>query len=227
MFNKTVIALALFNLLTLTNRGQSTSLTTNDLLTTENRELFPVEIASTEISPYDSIFRSISEQEGTDWRLLCAMAYHESRFLPDVVSRCGARGIMQVMPHVARQFDVSAEQLNNVEDNIYVANRVMVLIDQMLRLPATTPEEDRLKMSLAAYNCGIGRVLDARRLARSCGENAESWEVVAQCLRRMNNPEYYQMDVVKYGRFTGAGETLAYVSNVVDHYEDYCLLAMR
>ncbi len=224
MFNKTLIALALLNLLSLTGNTAtlSTSIETKDVETIQNQWESIVEI-----SPYDNLFRSICEREGNDWRLLCAMAYHESRFQPDVVSHCGARGIMQVMPHVARQFDVTAEQLSNVEENIYVANRVITLIDSMLKLPASATNEDRMKLTIAAYNCGIGRVADARRLARSFGEDSTKWEVVSDYLRKMNEPEYYQLDAVKYGRFTGAGQTLAYVKNVTNHYDSYCLLAMR
>ncbi|MFI3280773.1 MAG: transglycosylase SLT domain-containing protein [Rikenellaceae bacterium] len=223
MFNKTLIILAFLNLL---------SFTTNTVSST-SRPIQESEIVHTkwettiEISPYDNLFRSLSEAQGNDWRLLCAMAYHESRFQPDVVSHCGARGILQVMPHVARQFNVSAEQLSNVEDNIIVANKVMALIEDMLKLPASTPNDDRLKLTLAAYNCGVGRVADARRLARSFGENNTSWEVVAKYLQKMDSPDYYQLDAVKYGRFTGADQTLAYVRNVVNHYNNYCLLAMR
>ena len=62
------------------------------------------------ISPYDHVIRNISEREGNDWRLMSAIAYHESRFTADIVSRRGARGLMQIMPAVARQFDVVSEE---------------------------------------------------------------------------------------------------------------------
>ena len=63
------------------------------------------------ISAYDNLIRSISEQEGHDWRLMSAIAYHESRFTPDITSRSGARGLMQIMPSVARQFDVPVTEV--------------------------------------------------------------------------------------------------------------------
>ena len=52
------------------------------------------EIAHT-ISVYDELIRSVSEEEGYDWRLMSAIAYHESRFSPDIVSKRGAAGLMQ------------------------------------------------------------------------------------------------------------------------------------
>lgn len=44
---------------------------------------------------------------------MSAIAYHESRFTPDITSRSGARGLMQIMPSVARQFDVPTEEVAN------------------------------------------------------------------------------------------------------------------
>ena len=71
------------------------------------------------ISPYDHVIRNISEREGNDWRLMSAIAYHESRFKADIVSRRGARGLMQIMPAVARQFDVASEEaLLDPETNV-------------------------------------------------------------------------------------------------------------
>ena len=70
------------------------------------------------ISVYDDLIRRISEQEGHDWRLMSAIAYHESRFTPDIVSRRGARGLMQIMPSVARQFDVPADRVADPESNV-------------------------------------------------------------------------------------------------------------
>ena len=43
-----------------------------------NRSLLPE--GSYVISAYDDVIRHISEQEGNDWRLMSAIAYHESRF---------------------------------------------------------------------------------------------------------------------------------------------------
>ncbi len=227
MFNKTLIILAFLNLFTLTTNSVSSLSRQPHEIETEVFDIAAKVESQVKISPYDNIFRSLCEEHGNDWRLLSAMAYHESRFQPDAVSHCGARGIMQVMPKVARQFDVSTEQLSNVEDNIYVANRLMTLIEESLKLPSSTTSSDRLKLTLAAYNCGVGRIADARRLAKHFGEDSTSWSVVANYLTKMNEPEYYQNTAVKYGRFRGAGQTLAYVRNVIDHYDDYCLLAMR
>lgn len=123
------------------------------------------------ISAYDNIIRNISEKEGHDWRLMSAIAYHESRFTPDITSRSGAKGLMQIMPSVARQFDVPAGDMANPETNIWLANKLMSKIKSTLRFPAGTSDKDRMSIILACYNSGIGHVNDARRLARVNGED--------------------------------------------------------
>ena len=178
------------------------------------------------ISAYDNIIRNISEKEGHDWRLMSAIAYHESRFTPDITSRSGAKGLMQIMPSVARQFDVPAGDMANPETNIWLANKLMSKIKSTLRFPAGTSDKDRMSIILACYNSGIGHVNDARRLARVNGEDPNSWEVVARYLQLKAQPEYYENEVVKCGRFTGSRQTLAYVNDVIGRYDKYCRVAV-
>jgi len=179
------------------------------------------------ISAYDAIIRNISEQEGNDWRLLSAIAYHESRFRADLVSRKGARGLMQIMPSVARYFNVPAEKSAEPATNVWLANKLLLKLAGSFRFSAETPADDRLSMILAAYNGGLGHVQDARRLARYYGENPDSWEVVARYLTLKSDPAYYGCEVVECGRFTGSGHTLAYVNDVMGRYEKYCRMVAR
>lgn len=179
------------------------------------------------ISVYDNLFRNISEREGNDWRLLSAIAYHESRFMPALHSKQGARGIMQIMPSVARQFKVAPEQMTDLRTNIWLANRLISTLSAMMRIPESTPEADRLGLLLAAYNGGIGHVSDARRLARAYGDDPNSWEDVARYLALKADPAYYEHEVVRNGRFTGYKQTIAYVDNVRSSYARYCRRVAR
>ena len=130
------------------------------------------------ISPYDHVIRNISEREGNDWRLMSAIAYHESRFTADIVSRRGARGLMQIMPAVARQFDVvSEEALLDPETNVLLANKVWNRIDSTLDLPAGISEKDRMRLILACYNGGIGHVKSR------CSSRSEEQREVRQIYR--------------------------------------------
>ena len=100
------------------------------------------EIAHT-ISVYDELIRSVSEEEGYDWRLMSAIAYHESRFSPDIVSKRGAAGLMQIMPAVARQFNVTGDRLLDPETNVRLAAQVLSKIDAGLHFAPGTPDDDR------------------------------------------------------------------------------------
>ena len=178
------------------------------------------------ISPYDHLMRSISEESGNDWRLISAIAYHESRFTPDIVSHRGACGLMQIMPAVARQFNItSSEELFDPETNIRVGNQVLNQIYTSLRLPAEVPQKDRMSLALACYNGGIGHVDDARRLARVNGEDPNSWEVVSRYLDLKADSTYYESDVVRCGKFTGSEQTRAFVDDVMSRYDKYCSMA--
>ena len=76
---------------------------------------------------------------------------------------------MQIMPAVARQFNVTGDRLLDPETNVRLAAQVLSKIDAGLRFAPGTPDDDRMSIILAAYNGGIGHVNDARRLARSHG----------------------------------------------------------
>ena len=228
MLKKTVLTFAFLTILT-TFYGFNAHFgtpVTDDVLNAETDYAPHVE-ESFVISAYDNLIRRISEQEGHDWRLMSAIAYHESRFTPDITSRSGARGLMQIMPSVARHFEVPLDRVSDPETNVWLANKLMTEIQSMLRLPAGISEKDRMSIVLASYNSGIGHVNDARRLARQYGEDPNSWEVVARYLALKAQPEYYESEVVKCGRFTGSRQTLAYVDDVIGRYDKYCRIAGR
>ncbi|MCL2560839.1 MAG: transglycosylase SLT domain-containing protein [Rikenellaceae bacterium] len=177
------------------------------------------------ISPYDDVFRSVAEREGLDWRLLSAIAYHESRFMPHVISHSGARGIMQIMPVVARNFDVPVESITDTETNVMLAAWLLKAIENAMRLPANLPDHDRIGIIVGCYNAGIGHISDARRLARKYGRCADTWRDVAHFLRLKSYPEYYCDEVVRSGAYASGRQTSAFVRNVLEQYEDYRILA--
>ena len=177
------------------------------------------------ISAYDDLMQRIGEEEGQDWLLMSSIAYNESRFQNDLVSRSGAIGIMQIMPIVGKQFNVSKVDIAEPETNIRLAVMLLGKLEAMLKMPASTPQSDRISIILASYNGGIGHVFDARRLARNNGENPNSWEVVARYLRAKADPAVYESELVRNGRFTGSKQTEAYVKNVMSRYDYYRKMA--
>ena len=177
------------------------------------------------ISEFDGLMRRIGKEEGQDWLLMSAIAYNESRFQEDLVSCQGAIGLMQIMPIVGKQFNVEKEDIADTETNIRLAGKLLSKIESTLKLAPSTSRNDRLSIILACYNGGIGHVSDARRLARSNGEDYNSWEVVARYLQQKAKPEVYESELVRYGKFTGSKQTEAYVREVMKRYDMYRRIA--
>lgn len=173
------------------------------------------------ISSYDAMMRRIGEEEGQDWLLMSAIAYNESRFKEDLTSKQGAIGLMQIMPIVGRQFNVDKELIADPETNIRLAGKLLRQIEKTLKMSPSVPANDRISIILACYNGGIGHVCDARRLAKSNGENHNSWEVVARYLKLKADPTVYESELVRYGKFTGSRQTEAYVKEVMHRYDIY------
>jgi len=123
---------------------------------------------------------------------------------------------------VARQFNVTSEQLANPETNITVSAKLLKKIDHTLGFASDTTPYDRMAIVLAAYNGGVGRIGQARRLVASEGGNPDSWESVSQTLRLMADPNYIASKGGSVRRFGGSGQTLAYVAQVIGRYNIYC-----
>jgi len=174
------------------------------------------------ISIYDDLIRAVGEEEGYDWRMLSAIAWNESRFNAYIVSRRGACGLMQIMPIVARQFNVNEEEMMKPEVNVRLAAKLLNNIERRLKLPLNTPYIDRISLVLACYNSGIGHVTDARNLAAKHGGNPNSWADVSFYLKYKSEPDYAADEVVKSGHFGGSEETFAFVEKVMQTSRSYC-----
>src|SRR5262245_40284346 len=93
---------------------------------------------------YEPSIRDAASSHGVDARLLWVIAYLETRFSPSLVSRKGARGMMQFMPNTAERFGLA-----NPHDPIAAidaaARYVRFLADRF---------GNRAELILAAYNSG-------------------------------------------------------------------------
>ena len=176
------------------------------------------------ISPYDDIFRRVARRHHLDWRLLSAIAYCESRFNPQAQSPRGAVGIMQVMPHIARHWDVMADELLDPAINIDVACRLYKSMQKQLRLSKEVSEYDRAAFTIASYNCGASRVTDARNLAEYYDEQKNDWQTVSEYMLLLSEEEFYNHEAVIAGRFKEPHITIAYTNKVLKTYQRFSAL---
>ncbi len=175
-------------------------------------------IGSGRISPYDQYIKRYSDSLGWDWLLLASLIYQESRFDPKVHSWAGAFGLMQLMPSTAARYNVHSD--SPPRKNIEAGVKFLIWLDQVLN-DKVPDDEERMKFALAAYNVGLGHILDARSLARKYGKNPEIWDDhVAFYLLNKAKPEYYRDPVVKYGYCRGE-EPYNYVIEVLERYDHY------
>lgn len=170
------------------------------------------------ISQYDNLFKKYAPNVGWDWRLMAAQAFQESRFKPNARSWVGARGLMQIMPRTARGYSTPVSKLNNPEVSVKVATALISDLDRYL-LKYVPNDKERLKFVIAAYNVGIAHVYDAIALAEKYGLDPQVWDDnVSKAILMKMNPKYYNDPVVKYGYCRGS-ETVDYVKNITDFYE--------
>jgi len=107
---------------------------------------------------YDSLFQYYGLKSGIPWRLLKAQALAESGLDPDAKSRVGALGLAQFMPATwadlaIRQGWASPSALIDPRDPEDAIRAQGVYLRWLL-----TETKYDIKLALAAYNWGIGRV---------------------------------------------------------------------
>ena len=170
------------------------------------------------ISQWDDMIKSASTRINWDWRLLASLICQESRFDPEVESRVGAYGLMQIMPITGKNYgiDITASPSDNIKAGTMYISRLQSIFESKI----TNPQE-RIKFVLASYNAGPGHVLDAMKLAGKNGMDPEKWDGnVAVWLLKKSDPKYYTDSVVKNGYFRGT-ESVNFVTEVLERYDHY------
>lgn len=174
----------------------------------------------TRLPPYREQFEAAGAAHGIDWRLLAAVGYQESHWNNRAVSPTGVRGIMQITQQTARFLDIDDRMAP--EQTIDGAARYLRSLSS--RLPESITEPDRSWFMLAAYNLGLGHVLDARRLTERLGDNPDHWVDVRQHLPLLTQPRHYKN--LRYGYARGP-EAVQYVGNVRTYYDMLVWLSER
>ncbi len=174
-------------------------------------------LKNNQISKYDGLIKKHAEDMDWDWRLLASLVYQESKFKPDAESWAGARGLMQMMPATAEHLDVQ----NIFDPNESVRAGTKYLHQIFERFSGIEDLTNRIKFTMASYNCGYGHVLDAQRLASQNGLDPTIWsDNVEKALLGLSLPKNYNKPFIKYGYVRGS-EPVAYVEQIFERYDHY------
>lgn len=157
-------------------------------------------------------FEEAARQHDLDWRLLAAIGYQESLWNPAAVSPTGVRGIMMLTNATAAFLNVSDRE--DPRQSIFGGARYFRRMLDLL--PPEIRDPDRTWMALAAYNMGLGHLLDARELTAGLGRDPNRWLDVRNSLPLLTQRKWHAQ--TRYGYARGY-EALHYVGNIRTFYD--------
>ncbi len=163
------------------------------------------------ISKYDEFFKKYGKKYSWDWRLLSALAYQESRFRQNIQNRWKATGIMQIKPFVAKEPYVNIPDIKgptNFENNIHAGVKYLSWLKRVFFSSPDIDDKNSIRLSMAAYNAGIGRLRRAQAYAKKQGLDPNKW---------FGNVE---VALLKMGYI----EPVNYVSEINKRYLSYALM---
>ena len=178
------------------------------------------------IGRYGGIIQKYAYRYQVDWRLVLAVMRQESSFRPRVVSRKGAYGLMQIMPltaaEVTQKLGVSNAKTpyNNIKTGIFH-------LKSLYRSFESSRGDERIKLTLAAYNAGLNRVRDAQDIARFLGEDPDTWKGVLEGLPLLSkryqtlHKKIWPDGIPRAGYFRDIRQTQNYVDNIMQFYDEY------
>jgi len=180
------------------------------------------------IAQYGTTIKRYAREYGFDWRLILAVMKQESRFEPGAESEKGASGLMQLMPvtgaEVARTLALG--DLSHPGANIRAGVHYLRKMYDMFA--GANNDADRMKLALASYNAGPGRVYDAQDLATYLDDDPGCWQSVRGALRllskryeTLHRSVWPTQQRPRCGWFGASQQTIAYVDAVLKNYEAF------
>ena len=177
-----------------------------DALDYEDIRQFSTDV-SNRLPRYRKLFESAAHRYGLDWRVVAAIGYQESHWQPDAVSRTLVRGLMMLTTDTAARMGVSDRE----DPAQSILGGARYLSELRAALPDSIQEPDRTWIALAAYNLGLGHVLDVRRIVQARGGDPDHWLDVRDALPLLTRPVWYAKTRHGYAR---GGEAVDFVANI-------------
>jgi len=174
-------------------------------------------INNNKISKYDDIIKKNVESTGWDWRLIASLIYQESQFDPHARSWAGAHGLMQIMPATAKELGV--KDRSNPEQVIHGGVKYLNMLWD--RFDMVEDSTQRIKFTMASYNCGYYHVVDAQYLAEQKNLDKNVWDDnVENMILELSYPKNYNSPGINYGYVKGI-EPYTYVEQIFERYKHY------
>lgn len=169
------------------------------------------------LSPYDNLIKRYSRPLGWDWRLVASLIYQESQFKAGVSSSRGAIGLMQIKESTGRRYGI--DNIYDPEDNIKAGTSYLhSMFDNYTKKGADSL--NAILITLAAYNCGEGRIEDCMSVAEHEGKNPLVWDDLKEIIPLLSAEEHYKKPDIKLGKFRGK-ETIRFVDEITQRYQQY------
>lgn len=161
-----------------------------------------------------------------DWRIVLAIIRQESYFNANARSHAGAFGLMQIMPRTGE----GLENQLKLEEHQTPKNNLIAGIYYYAALVSQFREfgDDKYKFALAAYNAGLGRVVDAMTITAYFGKDYRLWENVKEAYPFLSSKEdsihalvWPETKRPPYGTLDNWKEPYNYVNSIMFYYDAY------
>ncbi|RKU36642.1 hypothetical protein C6496_12795 [Candidatus Poribacteria bacterium] len=161
-------------------------------------EIIQTQLPAQTPSKYKAV--QIAEEYNVDVELLLAIIYAESNFNPLAVSKSGAAGLMQMMPHTARELGLKVPKYSNkvkptrnanIDERFNPTKNLHAGLTYYKKL--LEKYRGDLTLTLGAYNVGPGRVRVRGPLISRGKRYAK--KVITRSQLYRNNTEQIEVDL--------------------------------
>lgn len=165
----------------------------------------------TELPYLRPMFEKAAKKNDIAWQLLAALSFQESRWNECAQSPMGAQGLMMLTRPTAEFLGVC----DPLDPSQSIQGGSKYIADMIKAVPDSVQDREcRIRFGLAAYNAGLGHLLDARELARRMGKNPDRWRDIKELFPLLSQPQYYKDLPHGYAR---GNETVQFVQSVINY----------
>jgi len=174
-----------------------------------NTKMFYKRIKS-RLPKYQKYFKKYGQRYHIPCSILAAQSYQESHWNPKAKSFTGVRGLMMLTRSTAKVLGVK----NRLDPDQSIKGGARHLNQMRKFVSKDVVGDDRMKFALAAYNIGLGHIVDAQKLAKKMNLNQNVWNDLKKVLPLLSQKKYYKH--LKHGYARGR-EPVKYVDSIYDY----------